>query len=112
MDNEQKPPETPAHPHEQPVSIQDEMPTSYLDYAMSVIIGRAIPDVRDGLKPCTAAPLCDARPQSRAGRRDRSARSWSARCRSFHPHGDAASTTRSCACSVVQHAPHAPSTGR
>ena len=34
-----------------PVSIQDEMRTSYLDYAMSVIIGRAIPDVRDGLKP-------------------------------------------------------------
>jgi DNA gyrase subunit A len=34
-----------------PVSIQDEMRTSYLDYAMSVIIGRAIPDARDGLKP-------------------------------------------------------------
>lgn len=34
-----------------PVSIEDEMRTSYLDYAMSVIIGRAIPDVRDGLKP-------------------------------------------------------------
>jgi DNA gyrase subunit A len=38
-------------PYEQPISIQDEMRTSYLDYAMSVIIGRAIPDVRDGLKP-------------------------------------------------------------
>ncbi|MBN1431261.1 MAG: DNA gyrase subunit A [Methanomicrobiaceae archaeon] len=34
-----------------PVSIEEEMKTSYLDYAMSVIIGRAIPDVRDGLKP-------------------------------------------------------------
>ncbi len=34
-----------------PVSIQEELKTSYLDYAMSVIIGRAIPDVRDGLKP-------------------------------------------------------------
>ena len=34
-----------------PVSLQDEMRSSYLDYAMSVIIGRAIPDVRDGLKP-------------------------------------------------------------
>lgn len=44
--------ETPrSTPYEQPVSIQDEMRTSYLDYAMSVIIGRAIPDVRDGLKP-------------------------------------------------------------
>jgi DNA gyrase subunit A len=45
-------PNTPTVPsHEQPVSIQDEMRTSYLDYAMSVIIGRAIPDARDGLKP-------------------------------------------------------------
>ncbi len=38
-------------PEQHPVSIQDEMRTSYLDYAMSVIIGRAIPDARDGLKP-------------------------------------------------------------
>src|SRR5258706_9844102 len=44
-------PREPQHPSEQPISIQDEMRTSYLDYAMSVIIGRAIPDVRDGLKP-------------------------------------------------------------
>ena len=49
-------------PHEQPVSIQDEMRTSYLDYAMSVIIGRAIPDARDGLKPVHRRILyCDAR---------------------------------------------------
>src|SRR5437868_6216744 len=34
-----------------PTNIQDEMKTSYIDYAMSVIVGRAIPDVRDGLKP-------------------------------------------------------------
>ncbi len=34
-----------------PVSIEDEMRQSYLDYAMSVIVGRALPDVRDGLKP-------------------------------------------------------------
>ncbi len=34
-----------------PINIEDEMKSSYLDYAMSVIIGRAIPDVRDGLKP-------------------------------------------------------------
>ena len=36
---------------ELPVSIEDEMRSSYLDYAMSVIIGCALPDVRDGLKP-------------------------------------------------------------
>ena len=34
-----------------PVSIEDELKQSYLDYAMSVIVGRALPDVRDGLKP-------------------------------------------------------------
>ena len=34
-----------------PVNIEDEMRHSYVDYAMSVIIGRALPDVRDGLKP-------------------------------------------------------------
>ncbi len=45
------PPGPPASPNNQPISIQDEMKTSYLDYAMSVIIGRAIPDARDGLKP-------------------------------------------------------------
>lgn len=44
-----EPPGSPSG--EVPVSIQDELRNSYLDYAMSVIIGRAIPDVRDGLKP-------------------------------------------------------------
>src|SRR5947207_11659818 len=40
-----------THIQKVPVSIQDEMKTSYIDYAMSVIVGRAIPDARDGLKP-------------------------------------------------------------
>ena len=43
------PPETPRN--QTPVNIEDEMRRSYLDYAMSVIIGRALPDARDGLKP-------------------------------------------------------------
>ena len=37
--------------HRIPTNIADEMRQSYMDYAMSVIIGRAVPDVRDGLKP-------------------------------------------------------------
>ena len=37
--------------HKIPVNIEEEMKRSYLDYAMSVIIGRALPDARDGLKP-------------------------------------------------------------
>jgi len=55
-ENTPPPPQDPAsqpepRPDLHPVSIQEEMRTSYLDYAMSVIIGRAIPDARDGLKP-------------------------------------------------------------
>ena len=34
-----------------PVSLEDEMKSSYIDYSMSVIVSRALPDVRDGLKP-------------------------------------------------------------
>ena len=41
-----------------PVNIEDEMKQSYLDYAMSVIVGRALPDVRDGLKPVHRIQIC------------------------------------------------------
>ena len=54
-DSELPPPIPPADAGETknliPVNIEDEMKRSYLDYAMSVIVGRALPDVRDGLKP-------------------------------------------------------------
>ena len=42
---------SPQHDRTEPVDIQFEMQRSYIDYAMSVIVGRALPDVRDGLKP-------------------------------------------------------------
>ena len=45
------PGEPPAPSDIRPVSILDEMKRSYLDYAMSVIVARALPDARDGLKP-------------------------------------------------------------
>src|ERR1700704_4394585 len=51
------PPETPVLPgiegggNHVPINIEDEMRRSYIDYAMSVIVGRALPDIRDGLKP-------------------------------------------------------------
>ena len=45
------PPEPAEESDISPVSIEDEMRGSYLDYAMSVIVSRALPDVRDGLKP-------------------------------------------------------------
>ena len=41
----------PVAARQTPVNIEDEMKRSYMDYAMSVIIGRALPDARDGLKP-------------------------------------------------------------
>ena len=41
-----------------PVNIEEELKSSYLDYAMSVIVGRALPDVRDGLKPVHRRTLC------------------------------------------------------
>src|SRR5262245_33812300 len=91
MENEQKPPEPPSHPHEQPVSIQDEMRTSYLDYAMSVIIGRAIPDVRDGLKPVHRRILYAMRGLNLApgGQYRKCALVVGEVLGSFHPHGDA-----------------------
>ncbi|KAA9089257.1 DNA gyrase subunit A [Microbacterium radiodurans] len=53
MSDEERPDTTPAHNHGNidQVDLQVEMQRSYLDYAMSVIVGRALPDVRDGLKP-------------------------------------------------------------
>ena len=73
------------------------MRTRYLDYAMSVIIGRAIPDVRDGLKPVHRRILYsmhEQKPRPRQ-RRTRSARRVVGDVLGkYHPHGDAASTTR------------------
>ena len=51
-DDAQTPEDEQKNPYDGPsVSIVDEMRTAYLDYAMSVIVSRAIPDLRDGLKP-------------------------------------------------------------
>src|SRR4051794_35717957 len=47
----ENPPQGPGAANIQPMNIEEEMRRSYLDYSMSVIIGRALPDVRDGLKP-------------------------------------------------------------
>ena len=44
-------PDVPIGGHIEPVELQTEMQRSYIDYAMAVIVGRALPDVRDGLKP-------------------------------------------------------------
>jgi len=74
------------------VNIEDEMKKSYLDYSMSVIIGRAIPDVRDGLKPVHRRILYA---MSEMGNRHNKPYKKSARIvgdimGKYHPHGDAA----------------------
>ncbi len=73
-----------------PVSIVEEMKTSYLDYAMSVIVARALPDVRDGLKPvhrrilwtCFESGYVAGRPYKK------SARIVGDTMGKYHPHGD------------------------
>ena len=74
-----------------PISIVDEMKASYLDYAMSVIVARALPDVRDGLKPVHRRILYAAQEAGFvAGRPYRkSARLVGEVMGKYHPHGDA-----------------------
>ncbi len=76
----------------QAVDIEDEMKRSYLDYAMSVIIGRALPDVRDGLKPVHRRVLFGMwEGGNRAGRAyKKSARIVGDVMGKYHPHGDSA----------------------
>src|SRR5216684_4507107 len=76
----------------QHISIEDEMRRSYLDYAMSVIIGRALPDVRDGLKPVHRRVLFGMYEQGNtAGKAyKKSARIVGDVMGKYHPHGDSA----------------------
>jgi len=74
-----------------PVNIEDEMKRSYMDYAMSVIIGRALPDVRDGLKPAHRRVLYGMRTMGLASNRGyrKCAKIVGEVMGNFHPHGDA-----------------------
>ena len=88
---EDMPPERPKYAGPQ-VSITDEMKTSYLDYAMSVIVSRAIPDLRDGLKPVHRRILY-AMHESNNGHDKpyrKSARPVGDVMGKYHPHGDSA----------------------
>ena len=73
-----------------PVNIEDEMRRSYLDYAMSVIIGRALPDVRDGLKPAHRRVLFAMRQMGLASNRAyrKCAKVVGEVIGNYHPHGD------------------------
>ena len=74
-----------------PVNIEDEMKRSYMDYAMSVIIGRALPDVRDGLKPAHRRVLYGMRTMGLASNRAyrKCAKIVGEVMGNYHPHGDA-----------------------
>ncbi len=90
LDNDQQPPS--GGSDIAPISIVEEMKTSYLDYAMSVIVARALPDVRDGLKPvhrrilyaCQEAGYVAGRPYRKSSRIVGDVMG------KYHPHGDAA----------------------
>ena len=73
-----------------PVNIEDEMRRSYVDYAMSVIIGRALPDVRDGLKPVHRRILYGMREMGLASNRGyrKCAKIVGEVMGNYHPHGD------------------------
>jgi DNA gyrase subunit A len=75
-----------------PVSLEDEMRQSYLDYAMSVIVGRALPDVRDGLKPVHRRVLYAMRELGNDWNKayKKSARIVGDVIGKYHPHGDSA----------------------
>ena len=75
-----------------PISLEEEMRRSYLDYAMSVIVGRALPDVRDGLKPVHRRALFAMHELSNDWNRPykKSARIVGDVIGKYHPHGDTA----------------------
>ncbi len=90
------PPSTPEPPppdgHRSQVNIEDEMRRSYLDYSMSVIIGRALPDVRDGLKPVHRRILYAMHTEGlhHNKRYSKCAGVVGEVLKKYHPHGDAA----------------------
>ena len=75
-----------------PVSLEEEMRRSYLDYAMSVIVGRALPDVRDGLKPVHRRVLFAMHESNNVWNRPyvKCARIVGEVLGKYHPHGDSA----------------------
>ena len=81
------------HQHDGPsIAIEDEMKTSYLDYAMSVIVSRAIPDLRDGLKPVHRRILYAMHETGNTHEKAyrKSARPVGDVMGKYHPHGDGA----------------------
>ena len=90
-DNDDQKPGEPSGPSDiRPISILDEMKTSYLNYAMSVIVARALPDARDGLKPVHRRILYSMHEQGHTPDKKyvKSARVVGDVIGKYHPHGD------------------------
>ena len=100
MANKAAPPPPPSEPtaggpgndEVEPIQLQDEMERSFLDYAMSVIMSRALPDVRDGLKPVHRRIIWDMEQQGFRPNRAhvKSARVTGDTMAKYHPHGNTA----------------------
>ena len=77
-----------------PISLESEMKRSYLDYAMSVIVGRALPDVRDGLKPVHRRVLhaMNEIKNTHNNPTKKAARVVGEVLGKYHPHGDSAAS--------------------
>jgi DNA gyrase subunit A len=91
-DDNDQPPETPGPSGIRPVSITEEMKRSYLDYAMSVIVARALPDARDGLKPVHRRILYSMHENGHTPDKKyvKAARVVGDVMGKYHPHGDQA----------------------
>src|SRR5210317_45181 len=83
--------DTPIEERIEPIHIEEEMSSSYIDYSMSVIVGRALPDARDGLKPVHRRVLYSMYDQKNVWNRayKKSARIVGDVIGKYHPHGDA-----------------------
>jgi DNA gyrase subunit A len=91
-DNDEQQPEQPGPSDIRPISITEEMKRSYLDYAMSVIVARALPDARDGLKPVHRRILFSMHENGHTPDKKyvKSARVVGDVMGKYHPHGDQA----------------------
>src|ERR1700704_6381588 len=92
MDENTTPLETQDNNRIIPVNIEEQMKTAYIDYSMSVIVGRALPDVRDGFKPVHRRVLFGMRELANYSNRPykKAARIVGEVMGKFHPHGDTA----------------------
>jgi DNA gyrase subunit A len=91
MEDNSTPPETKDNNRIVPVNIEEQMKTAYIDYSMSVIVGRALPDVRDGLKPVHRRILFGMNELGNNSNKPhkKAARIVGEVMGKYHPHGDA-----------------------